>query len=95
VRDPAGGERVMSGAVLTYRIVLTFTGDGLADAVALTDPLPAAVTYVAGSLTVDGAARSDAADSDGASFDAGAVQAVFGTVRAPATRVIEFKATVN
>jgi uncharacterized repeat protein (TIGR01451 family) len=95
VRDPAGGERVMPGAVLTYRIVLTFTGDGLADAVALTDPLPAAVTYVAGSLTVDGTARTDAPDADGADFDAGTVQAVFGTVRAPATRVIEFRATVN
>jgi uncharacterized repeat protein (TIGR01451 family) len=95
VRDRAGGSRVMPGAVLTYRIVLTLTGTGMADDVAMNDPLPAAVTYVPGSLTVDGAARTDADDADGAGIDAGTVQAFFGSVRAPASRVIEFKATVN
>jgi uncharacterized repeat protein (TIGR01451 family) len=95
VKDPLGGQRVMSGAVLTYRIVLTFTGDGVADAVSVNDPLPSELSYVPGSLAVDGAARTDAEDGDGASFAAGAVSASFGSVRAPSTRVIEFKATLN
>lgn len=95
VRDPAGGTRVMSGSVLTYRIVLTFRGSGVADGVAMQDPLPASLSYVAGSLTVDGAARTDAADGDGAGAGNNTVTADLGSVTAPATRVIEFKATVH
>lgn len=95
VKDPAGGTRVMTGSVLTYRLVLTLTGSGQADAVGVSDPLPASLTYVPGSLTVDGNPRSDAADGDDASYAAGTVQANFGSLAVPATRVIEFKATVN
>jgi uncharacterized repeat protein (TIGR01451 family) len=95
VRDPRGGNRVMTGSVLTYRLVLTLSGAGRVDAVAVNDPLPATLTFVPGSLTVDGSPRSDAADGDDADFDAGAVHANFGSVNVPATRVIEFRATVN
>ncbi len=95
VRDPQGGARVMSGAVLTYRIVLSVTGTGTAGAVALSDPLPATLSYVPGSLAVDGAARTDAADGDGASVSANTVTADFGDLAAPAQRVIQFQATVN
>lgn len=95
VRDPAGGTRVMSGSVLTYRIVLTLTGSGVAEGVSMQDPLPASLTYVPDSLTVDGARRTDAADADGAAAASNTVSADFGAVAAPATRVIEFRATVN
>ncbi|MCG2595276.1 DUF11 domain-containing protein [Ramlibacter sp. XY19] len=95
VRDPRGGTRVMPGSVVTYRLVITLTGTGTVDNVAVNDPLPAQVTYVPGSITVDTAVRTDAADGDEASFANGAVQASFGTLAVPATRVIEFKATVN
>ncbi len=95
VRDPAGGSRVMPGSVLTYRLVLTLTGSGVAEAVNVSDPLPAAVTYLPGTTTVDGAARTDAADADEISVTGNTLQANFGNVPAPGTRVIEFKATVN
>lgn len=95
VSDPEGGARVMSGAVITYRLVLTLAGTGVAQGVTVTDPLPATLTYVAGSLTVDGAPRTDVADSDDSSVTAGSVQAAFGNVAAPARRVIEFRASVN
>ena len=87
VRDPAGGTRVMSGSVLTYRVVLTITGTGVADGVVMQDPLPASLSYVADSITVDGSHRTVAVGNT--------VTADFGSVAAPATRVIEFKATVN
>lgn len=95
VRDIDGGTRVMTGSVLTYRLVLTVTGSGVANGVIVNDPLPAQVTYVPGSITVDGVARTDAADGDDSSFSSGAVLASFGSIAAPATRVIEFQATVN
>jgi uncharacterized repeat protein (TIGR01451 family) len=95
VSDTQGGTLVMPGSVLTYRVVLTLSGTGIAENLAFSDPLPAATTYLPASLTVDGAARSDAVDADNASVVAGAVGVVFGNTPAPATRVIEFKATVN
>lgn len=95
VRDPQGGTRVVTGSVLTYRIVVSVAGTGVADGLSVSDPLPAALSYVPGSLTVDGAARTDAADADGASAAGNTVTADFGSLAAPAQRVVEFKATVN
>ena len=95
VRDTQGGSLIMPGSVLTYRVVLTLTGTGIAENLSFSDPLPTSTTYVPASLTVDGAARSDAPDADNGSVVAGAVGVVFGNTPAPATRVIEFKATVN
>ena len=95
VRDPLGGSLVMPGSVLTYQVVLTLTGTGVAQNLSFTDPIPANTTYVPASITVDGAARSDALDADNAGFAAGAVGVVFGNTPAPATRIVEFKVTVN
>jgi uncharacterized repeat protein (TIGR01451 family) len=95
VRDPQGGTRVVTGSVLTYRVVLSVTGTGVADALSVSDPLPTSLSYVPGSLTVDGAPRTDAADADGASANGNTVTADFGNLAAPAQRVLEFKATVN
>lgn len=95
VRDPTGGTRVVTGSVLTYRIVLSVTGIGVADALAVSDPLPAALGYVAGSLRVDGTPRTDASDADNAAVAGSTVTADFGSVTAPAQRVLEFQATVN
>jgi uncharacterized repeat protein (TIGR01451 family) len=95
VRDPAGGILILPGTVLTYRIVLTLTGVGIAENLIATDPLPTSTTYVPGSTTVDGVARTDAADADNASFAAGTVSVVFGNTTSPATRVLELRVTVN
>lgn len=95
VADPAGGTRVMPGSVITYRLLVTVAGSGTANAIAVSDPLPPALGYVPGSITVDGAARTDTADADDSSFSAGTVQTHFPALNAPATRVIEFKATVR
>lgn len=95
VRDSLGGGLVMPGSVLTYRVVLSLTGVGIAENFSFADPLPVSTTYVPASITVDGAARSDAADTDNASFAAGVVSVLFGNTTVPATRVIEFKVTVN
>lgn len=95
VRDPAGGSTVTSGSVLTYRLLVTAVGVGTVTGITVTDPLPATLTYVAGSLSVDGVGRTDAADGDDSSFSGGTVRTTFPSLTAPATRAIEFKATVN
>ncbi len=95
VADTQGGHRVMPGSVLTYRLTVTATGSGSASNLVVTDPLPAALTYVAGSITVDGVARTDAADGDDSSFSNGTVRTVLPSLAAPQSRVIEFKAAIN
>lgn len=95
VRDPQGGSLVMPGSMLTYRVVLTLTGAGIAENLSFADPLPVSTTYVPASITVDGVARSDGTDADNASFAGGAVGVLFGNTPVPAARVIEFKVTVN
>ena len=95
VRDTLGGPLVMPGSVLTYRIMLALTGAGIAENFSFADPLPASTTYLPGSITVDGAVRSDTNDTDNAGFSANTVSVLFGNTPVPATRVIEFKVTVN
>ncbi|HEY1228018.1 MAG TPA: DUF11 domain-containing protein, partial [Ramlibacter sp.] len=95
VADNQGGTRVMPGSVITYRLLVSATGSGSANNVVVSDPLPAALTYVPGSITVDGAPRTDAADGDDSTFTNGTVRTVLPSLAAPQSRSIEFKATVN
>ena len=95
VADPQGGSSVTTGAVITYRIVVSATGAGTAQGLTVNDPIPANTTYIANSITVDGAARTDAADADNAGFSAGAVNVNFGNTAAPVSHTIQFRVTVN
>lgn len=95
VADPAGGSAVMSGAVLTYRLVVTAAGRGTASNLAVTDPMPELLSFVPGSITVDGAARTDAADADDTTFSGNTLQVLIPSMTAPSSHVIEFKAIVN
>lgn len=95
VLDPNGTAVLMPGAVMTYQIVVAFTGAGTASNLVITDPLPADTTYVPGSITVSGMASTDAADADNAQFAANTVTVSLGNVAAPANVVITFRATIN
>lgn len=95
VLDPRGGSNVETGSVLTYRITITLSGTGSVNNLVITDPLPAQTAYVAGSMLVNGATRTDAADADNASFSGNTVTVDFGNAASPVVHVIEFRATVN
>lgn len=95
VLDPRGGANVEPGSVLTYRLTVTLTGTGSVNNLVITDPLPAETTYVAGSILVNGAARTDATDADNAGFSGNTVTVNFGNTASPIVHVIEFRATVN
>lgn len=72
---------VQVGDVLTYRIVARNQGGGNAEALVLTDQVPAGTTYLPGSLRiVDGpnaGGKTDRAGDDQASFDAANNRVVF------------------
>jgi uncharacterized repeat protein (TIGR01451 family) len=97
VQDPQGGTLIMPGSVLTYQIVVAVGGSGNAANLAVSDPLPAETTYKTGSIKVDGAARTDAADADNADYTPATrtISARFGNTPAPASHVVEFQVTVN
>lgn len=64
VSDPGGGSTPVPGSTITYTLVVTTSGTGTVANLVITDPLPPFTSYVAGSLTLDGSALSDAADLD-------------------------------
>jgi uncharacterized repeat protein (TIGR01451 family) len=100
--------KVTTGSVITYRVDYVATGGGAINDVALTDPIIADMTYVPGSLTVNGVAKTDAADADNAAFcsaitvaapcNVGAPNTVTvtpGNITAPMSLWFTFRATIN
>lgn len=97
VLDPLGGSALMPGAVVTYQITASLSGAGVANNLVITDPVPAETTYVANSIVVNGAAKTDVTGDDNAEFIglSNTVSVALGNVAPPATTVITFRATVN
>jgi len=95
VLDPRGGTNIETGSVLTYRITVTLSGTGSVNNLIITDPLPAETVYVAGSMLVNGATRTDAVDADNAHFSANTITVNFGNTVSPIVHVIDFRATIN
>lgn len=97
VLDPNGTAVLMPGSVMTYQIAATLSGTGTATNLVIADPLPASISYVPGSIVVDGIAQTDADDADKGQFVAvtQTVSVSLGNVAAPANVVITFRATIN
>jgi uncharacterized repeat protein (TIGR01451 family) len=98
VLDPFGGSQPVPGAAITYQIVVTATGTGVAVGTAFTDPIPASTTYVAGSLRLNGAPLTDAADADAGSFVLAPARVAVGLgdlTSAAGPQTIDFRVTIN
>jgi len=95
--------KAIPGATLRYTIVLNNppAAAATAQSVVLTDALPAGVTYVAASITVNGgAAGTDASDGvDASGFNVsqagGTVSVTLGNMVANTTHTVRFSVTVN
>jgi len=103
--DENGG-KLLPGDKLKYTIVVKNTGDDDAIDVVLNDPLPAGITYVKGSLSIDGKPKTDAASDDEAEFNAssntvvarlgeGATAAAGGSIAQQVTTTVTFEVTVD
>ncbi len=87
VADSNGG-KVLAGDTLVYTITLANAGTVAATNVIVTDPLPAALTYLAGTTRINGATQPDGPGfilTNGLNL---------GTLAAQSTVVIEFQAQV-
>jgi uncharacterized repeat protein (TIGR01451 family) len=87
------------GATIRYQIVVTAAGTGTAVGAALSDAVPASTTYVAGSLTLNGAPLTDAADADAGSFAAtpapGIAVGLGDLTAASAPQTVVFRVTID
>jgi uncharacterized repeat protein (TIGR01451 family) len=83
------------GETIRYTITYSNSGDAAATSVVLTDTVPSAVTYVADSVKVNGATKTDAADGDNVTVAGGVITANLGSVAAGASGTITFDATVK
>ncbi|WP_434743740.1 Ig-like domain-containing protein [Micromonospora sp. SH-82] len=101
-----GGTIVNPGDVLEYTTTVNSTGSENATGVQVLSPLPAGTTYVAGSMTINGVARTDAAGDDTARLDTannrlvfnlgtGATATAGGTMAPGNQQVLRFRIRVN
>jgi len=86
------------GTTLTYTIDVDNTGTGQATSVVITDTYEGAnLTYVDGSLRIDGAVKSDGTGDDEASHNAGSYTVTYslGTMAAGASHTCSFQVTIK
>lgn len=95
IADPFGGTRPVPAAIITYSIVANVTGTGTVTGLSVNDAIPAGTTYQPGTLRLDSAALTDAADTDAGQAASAAVAVQLGDVAAGATRTVTFQVRIN
>ena len=95
VRDPFGGTGIVPGATITYAIRAEVRGSGSVSDLVVTDAAPADTTYVAGSLKLDGATLTDAADADAGRSSTSGISVDLGTVSGGSSRTVTFQVTID
>jgi len=95
VAGPFGGTSVIPGSVITYTLTATVAGSGALNNIAVTDPIPATTTYRPGTITLQGAPLTDAADADAGRFTGSAIAVALGSVAAGTSRTITFQVEID
>ena len=95
VLDPFGGTGIVPGATITYAIRAEVRGSGSVSDLVVTDAAPADTTYVAGSLKLDGATLTDAADADAGRSGTSGISVDLGTVSGGSRRTVTFQVTID
>lgn len=102
ISDPVNGTtnpKLIPGAVVEYCIAVSnAAGGAAANSIAVSDILPATLTYVASSIRLNGTTTGLTCNADGSaggSFASGTVSGTITTVAAGDTRTLVFRATVN
>jgi uncharacterized repeat protein (TIGR01451 family) len=95
VVDAFGGTAAAPGSTITYTLAATVSGSGNLANLRVSDNVPTGTTYKPGSLTLEGAPLTDAADTDPGSFSGTAINVGLGTVAAGATRTITFQVKID
>ena len=95
IADPFGGSQPVPGAIVTYTLTAAISGSGQASSVHVTDIIPTGTTYQAGTLTLDAAPLSDAADADAGQASGSGVDVNLGTVAGGSSKTVKFNVKIN
>jgi uncharacterized repeat protein (TIGR01451 family) len=95
VADPWGGTTQVPGATITYTLTATVSGTGSLGNVRISDPIPAGTTFAPGSITLEGAALSDADDADAGRFIGTGIAVGLGTLASGDSRTVTFKVKID
>ncbi len=102
ISDPLNGTtnpKAIPGATIEYCIAVSnATGSATATSVAITDPVPATMTYTASSIFLNGTVTSGVCNADGAtggSYASGTVSGTIASVAAGETKTLRFRAVIN
>ena len=95
VADPFGGTGNVPGAIITYRLVATVSGSGSLANLRIADAIPAGTTYRPGTLILEGAPLSDAADADAGEFTGTGIAVRLGTVAGGSARTVTFQVAID
>jgi uncharacterized repeat protein (TIGR01451 family) len=85
----------VTGDVITYSLLLKASGEGMVKGAVVSDPLPADLRFIPGSLSLDGVFLSDGDDADEGQWAGGAVAVRLPDLAAPFERTITFQAAVR
>jgi uncharacterized repeat protein (TIGR01451 family) len=86
------------GDIVTFTTVVKNTGSSVGTSSVLTNLIPANMTYVPGSVTINGVLMTDAKDGDTSNYNVDAtntITATLGTLASGSTTTVVFKAMVN
>lgn len=95
VLNKSAATSVNEGDVIAYTLRIRADGAGQVENAVLTDPLPAGVAYLAGSLSVDGRLLSDGADGDFGDVAGDLITVRLPTAQAPFEHIVTFNARVR
>ena len=95
ILDPFGTAKPVPGAVVTYSLAAKVTGSGSLEGLHVIDTIPAGTTYVPGSLKLDAAALTDAADSDTGIGGADGIDVTLGKITGGTTKTVVFAVKIN
>lgn len=95
IKDQFGGTRPVPGATITYQLTASVSGTGQIQSLQITDTIPTGTTYQSGSLKLDNAALTDAADSDEGTGGGGGISVTIPTATGGIPRIVSFDVKIN
>jgi large repetitive protein len=90
-----GGGQPVPGATLRYTLQYSNSGTGASQQSAVSDPVPANTSYVANSVVLNSATKTDASDADEVTVSSGTVNVNLGTVAAGFNGTITFDVKIQ
>ena len=95
ILDPFGTAKPVPGAVVTYSLAAKVSGSGSLDGLHVIDTIPDGTPSVPGSLKLDAAALTDAADGDAGVGGASGIDVTLGKIAGGTTKTVVFAVKIN